>query len=474
MRPVTDRRLSSAGRRAGNPSALVLGLGALGAALLGALYLYASGVAARGIALSPSASTPASAVPVLSARRAPSVLSVTTRTGRVARAVQPIAASVSNVGCLSVTWKGVEIANVNVAAPLTPASAIKIVTASVALEVLGKDHVFETSVHGSVDASGSATTLFLVGGGDPVLVSAQYPTSERYPTISGTSLEKLADAVVAAGVRSVPGGIIGVDSRYDAERYVAQWPASFRGVEGGPLGALMVNDGVVIGEPQKRDDPAVAAAAEFGRLLSARGVVVGGAPQRGTLPAGSAKMASVTSAPLVSVVGEMLTNSDNNTAELMLKEIGLAKKGAGTTTNGAAVVLETLASWGLQQGVGVVDGSGLSRENKIPCSTFLALLQRESQVMPPLMAVAGSTGTLRDAFTKEEIRGRLVGKTGTLSGVKSLVGYVPVEGDDPLMYVLVLNRDGIDNQSAYRPIWYALGSALNRAKAAPTPEQLSP
>jgi D-alanyl-D-alanine carboxypeptidase/D-alanyl-D-alanine-endopeptidase (penicillin-binding protein 4) len=402
------------------------------------------------------------------------VLSVLTRTGRVGRAVQTVSPLVQNVGCLVVSWKGITMADVNPAAPLTPASSVKLVTASVALEVLGKDHVFETTVNGEKDAAGNVPLLYLVGGGDPVLVSAEYPPTERYPTTSGTSLEKLADAVVAAGVRSVSGGIVGVDSRYDTERYVSTWPASFHGIEGGPLGALMVNDGVVIGEAEKRDDPAVAAAAELGRVLAKRGVSVGGPPQRGTVPEGSPRIAGITSAPLVSIVGEMLTNSDNNTAELLLKELGLSKKGAGTTAFGASVVTETLASWNLGTGVAIVDGSGLSRENKVPCSLFLSLLQREAPVLPPLMAVAGQSGTLRDSFTKEAIRGRLLGKTGTLSDVKALVGYVPVDGDDPVFYALVLNSNGIDNQSAYRPVWYALGAALDRARGVPKPEQLVP
>lgn len=474
MQQIGKRPSSSTVRRAGNPVAVVTVLGVVGALGIGTLSFALNGLARRGSPLSPAAEVPVPNVPVLSARRTPTVLSVTMRTGRVSRAVQPLVASVQGSGCLAVSWKGVDLGSANVSAPLTPASSVKIVTASVALETLGADHIFETSVHGSFDSSGTAANIYLVGGGDPVLVTADYPPTERYATISGTSLERLADAVVASGLRSVSGGIIGVDSRYDAERYVATWPPSFRGVEGGPLGALVVNDGVVVGERQKRDEPAVAAAVELGRLLASRGVSVGGAPVPGDLPAGTPKIASIASAPLASILAEMLTNSDNNTAELLLKEIGFEKKGSGTTVNGAATVMETLKAWGLDKNAVIVDGSGLSRENKVPCSIFMNLLTREQQVLPPLMAVAGTSGTLRDAFTKESVRGRLVGKTGTLSSVKALVGFLPVDGDDPVEFALVLNREGIDNRSAYRPLWYALGNALDRAKGSPTPEQLTP
>jgi D-alanyl-D-alanine carboxypeptidase len=72
------------------------------------------------------------------------------------------------------------------------------------------------------------------------------------------------------------------------------------------------------------------------------------------------------------------------------------------------------------------------------------------------------------------MNGRLLGKTGTLSGVKSLVGYLPVEGGQPVVFAFMMNSSGIDNQSAYRPIWDALGNALNKAKSSPRADQLAP
>src|SRR4029450_8340339 len=59
-----------------------------------------------------------------------------------------------------------------------------------------------------------------------------------------TSLETLADAVVAKGVRRIPGGVIGDESRYDQERYRPSLPEADRRVgQVGPMGALTVNDG---------------------------------------------------------------------------------------------------------------------------------------------------------------------------------------------------------------------------------------
>jgi D-alanyl-D-alanine carboxypeptidase/D-alanyl-D-alanine-endopeptidase (penicillin-binding protein 4) len=117
---------------------------------------------------------------------------------------------------------------------LIPASSTKLITAAVALKVLGKDFTYTTNVHANIDASGVTGDLYFVGGGDPSLIRAEYPSLEKYPTTAGTSLEKLADAIVASGVRQVAGAVVGVDTRYDDVRFVAEWPTSFHITEAGP------------------------------------------------------------------------------------------------------------------------------------------------------------------------------------------------------------------------------------------------
>ena len=146
----------------------------------------------------------------------------------------------------------------------------------------------------------------------------------------------MVDRIVAAGVTSISGRVVGVDTLFDAERYVPDWPASFHGVEAGPLGALMVSDGVVTGQPVKPDDPALSAAQELSALLAVRGVPVAAGAAHDVLPEGTQELFVQQSAPLSAVVQEMLVNSDNNTAELLLKHVGLARKGLGSTANGVS------------------------------------------------------------------------------------------------------------------------------------------
>ena len=461
-------------RQSANPLRTISILAVVGLLFFGGLYIALARTASRVTHKTDRVVSTGPRVSLLSARRAPNTLSVTTRTGKVSRAFANMASDLPSQSCVAIEWMGTRLGSLNPSKAFIPASSTKLITAAVALEVLKPEFVYTTKVHGSLDAAGLAADVFFVGGGDPLITRNEYVASEKYPTTSGTSLEKLADSLVAAGLRRVTGSVVGVDTRYDDLRFVDVWPQDFHYTEAGPLGALVVDDGVVLGQTTKPDDPAVAAAVELQNLLNARGVLFGALPRRDVLPTNVPEIASIQSAPLTSVIQEMMVNSDNNTSELLLKEIGYASKGTGSTAAGLTAVKEQLVKWKLDKDVVLFDGSGLASDGRIPCDTFMSLLNTFSTVMPNLMAIAGETGTIRDTFDGTAVAGKLRAKTGTLNGVKALVGYLPITNSDPVTFSLLINKSGIDNQSAYRPIWYSLADVLNRASASPSVEQLTP
>ncbi len=89
----------------------------------------------------------------------------------------------------------------------------------------------------------------------------------------------------------------------------------------------------------------------------------------------------------------------------------------------------------------MVDGSGLSRDNRAPCSLLLATLElartpKFTSIREGL-SVAGERGTLATRFRGTPLQGKLVAKTGSLSGVAGLAGYVAVKL--PLEFSLLLN-----------------------------------
>ena len=462
-------------RRAQRPERVVFILGLVGMAILSSAYFVASSVGRRVTPLSSSAAATAPKVAAISARRTPINLSTITRVGSFQRALDAFAPQIPSQSCLQVDWLGTTMKAIGQENSPIPASTTKIVTAAVALEVLSPTYTFKTVVKtNGVPQTGSIDNLYVIGGGDPIIARTEYIASEKYSTIHATALEKIVDAIVASGVRTITGAIIVDDSRYDSNRFVDIWPDSFHFTEAGPLGALMVNDGVIVGNPVKPDDPALAAAAEIGALLAMRGITVALPPRRDIIPAEAGDIATIESAPLTNIVNEMLVNSDNNTAELLVKELGFVKKQQGTTAAGLAVIQETLAAWKLSDSVVINDGSGLSATNQVPCSIFNRLLTKEVEQLPQLLPIAGTSGTLRDMFEDSAMSNRLLGKTGTLSGVKALAGYVPVDASEPVVFSLVLNKSSIDNKSAYRPIWNAFAVALSKARSQPQADQLAP
>ena len=277
----------------------------------------------------PPTPAPALATPVLSYRRAPGVLSRDLNVAAFRGPVDEFAASLQAPSCVAVAVDGVPVGGVRADVPLIPASNQKLLVGAVALDVLGEGFTYTTEVRAAAAPSVDGTLsgdLFLVGGGDPLLTSSTYPIeNDIVPVTSPTSLDALADAVVAAGVRRIDGAVVGDASRYDDELFVPTWDNDIRGIEAGPYDALIVNDARVTGDPLRATDPAEAAARELTQLLVARQVTVAGAPTAGVAPAGATVLGTVASAPMSAVVGEMLATSDDNTAELLLKELGVAE-----------------------------------------------------------------------------------------------------------------------------------------------------
>jgi D-alanyl-D-alanine carboxypeptidase/D-alanyl-D-alanine-endopeptidase (penicillin-binding protein 4) len=482
-------------RRSVSPIVVLIALALLPGVVLFALWRWATSATA-GQTPPPTSSTvaptpsPVLRTPLLSFRRTPGVLSRDVNLAPFEAKVAEFAATLDAPSCVDVSVDGVSAGSVRADVPLIPASNQKLLVGAVALEVLGPGYRFTTEVRAGAGAAAGvvAGDLYLVGGGDPLLTSSTYPVrNDPNPVTTPTSLDALADALAGAGITQIQGGVVGDASRYDDEFFAPSWVNDVRGIEAGPYDALMVNDSRVTGDPQRATNPALAAATELSQLLAARHVAVAAAPSAGTAPVGATVLGSVQSAPMTDVVAEMLSTSDNNTAELLLKELGLVKGGAGTRDAGIGVVTETLAGWGLPMtGVVMADGSGLSNDDRVTCQLFAGLLARHAPTDPlgAALPVAGQSGTLAGIFSDSPLAGRMRAKTGTLGNapynadppaVKSLSGYVPLDGGGAIEFSLILNAPGtLTDQSVYRPIWDRLAAVLATYPSGATPAQLAP
>lgn len=349
-------------------------------------------------------------------------------------------------------------------ASVIPASNQKLIVAAVALEVLGADHTFRTELRSVRPVDGVVTgPVYLVGGGDPVLVTADVVDPQRYPAFNTTSLEPLADQLVALGVTTIDGDIVGDGSRYDDEFWLDEWGPEIIRIEAGPYDALLVNDGL-IGPSSPGNyglDPARTAASVFLDLVRARGITVTGAANDGPTPTTPdlTTLAFIESLPLADVLVEMLHTSDDNTAEMMLKELGFVASGQGTRQAGLDAVRATLERWGLPTGtLQLTDGSGLSRNNRTACDLLAGLLTASpvADQLVDLLPAAGRDGTLADQLRGTAAEGAMVAKTGTLTDVKALSGSQPGANGRPVEFSLVLNQPDADETNVYLPVWEAL------------------
>ena len=431
--------------------------------------------------------TPALTTSMAAYRRVPAALAKLGADNELAVAMEQLAAFVDDRSCLAVSVDGRTVGSWNGDAAVIPASTNKLLIAGAAIELLGADHRYTTSVAAPPAADGAVDgDVYLVGGGDPLLVAGGFPLDDdAADTAATTSLDALADAVVDAGITTIRGAVVGDATRYDDQYVNPTWGAGVAYVDAGPIGGLVVNDGQTVGRSGRQTDPGEAAAREFARLLRERGVSVSNGWEAGVVEPGTPVLASIESAPLATIVADMMTRSDNDTAEMLVKEIGVVGAGAGTTPAGLEVLDTTVRSWGApMENVVLADGSGLSANNRLTCDTLVGVLDHLADT-PAVegLAVAGRSGTLVDEFLGSPVEGRLVAKTGTLANppvdadppeVKALVGSLEADNGDLLEFALVLNGPGYVTTDGYVGYWSALAERLAAHPTAPDIALLGP
>jgi serine-type D-Ala-D-Ala carboxypeptidase/endopeptidase (penicillin-binding protein 4) len=421
-------------------------LGVLGVTFIGVALLWTHEES------SSSAVSPASTTPLFSPRRLPATIIDTASALRLKSQIESV--SIGSDACFVVDDAGESIAEFNSNTPLRPASAMKLVSSAGVVDVLGPSFTFTTKVVG--DSGSSSDSLTLVGSGDPVLSTPQgIAAIERDPVRRGsaiTELAILADRVVAAGVRSLPKGIVVDDHVFDERRYNPAWPITYRtDGEIGPIGALSVDSGW--SNPSARsasgEDPALAAGASFASLLRDRGVKVGGVTT-GRASQSDTTVAEIKSPRLDEIVASILSSSNNHGSEMLVKAVSANAGNTGSTADGVERIMQRLVRRGVFiDGLVMLDGSGLARQDAVSCRTLKDVLglgeRRKTKVIKTGLAIAGVRGSLALRLDGTELDGRLFAKTGTLNGVSALAGRVDVRR--PLLFALILNGSFSEQQA---------------------------
>lgn len=356
--------------------------------------------------------------------------------------VSGLGANLSGTVIDAITHKPLFSSNADV--PAVPASTTKLTTSTAVLAAVGPDHRITTS------AVRVGDHVILAGGGDPTLTTSAgrlaYP---RPATLTDLARQTVA-ALKTAGIRQVK-----VD--YDISAYQGGgvgpgWkPNYFAEGDVAPVSALEIDEGRVAPAASGRvSDPPGIAAAAFARALSRQGVPAH-LGVRTTAPRGAQRLGAVQSPPISALVERLLTDSDNDIAEAMARQVAIKLGRPPTFQGGASAVHDVLARLGVAAGVRTVDGSGLSPFNRITPDGLARLLafDASSAQHPELrtvlsgLPIAGFSGTLANRYGSGSAtagRGVVRAKTGTLNGVNTLAGVVDDADGRLLTFAFMANK----------------------------------
>lgn len=187
----------------------------------------------------------------------------------------------------------------------------------------------------------------------------------------------------------------------------------------------------------------------FQQSLIHNGISLTGDVKTGQTPKKAEKLISQPSMPLSKLLVPFLKLSNNTHAEVLLKEIGKVEQGEGSWEKGLEVMGTELAKMGMDTETLLIrDGSGISHIDLIPpneLSKLLYQVQEKDWFVSYLHALpaAGKKdrivgGTLRDRM--EDLKGNVQAKTGTITGVSTLSGYVKTESGDTYIFSIMLNN----------------------------------
>ena len=408
-------------------------------------------------ALAPASDIGAAPADLFTVRRVPDVLVEPVRARRAVESVVGLGVLYPEPACLTIRIEGRVVLRSGTGNALIPASVQKLLTAAAVVDTMAPEERLRTVVLTTapvVDGEISGD-LILVGGGDPMLGTEPYADAySRQPQLR-TPIEELAEAIAATGVDHVHGRIIVNDDRYDTARVVATWPDRYRAqFNAGPIGALTVNDGFAEWQPVRvyADDPALYAGRVLRQELASLGVTFDSSPRRGDVDPAAEMLASIDSPPIREIVQQMLRESDNNTAESLLKELGYRRTGLGTTAAGAEAVVAAAAARGLDvTDLVVADGSGLDRGNLVTCDVLAEILEADGpdSIIGSGLAIAAESGTIGHRFSGTAAAGRLHAKTGLLNNVNGLAGWIEGKDGTVVTFAQLFNGVPIDSRIGF-------------------------
>lgn len=382
---------------------------------------------------------------------------------------------------------------------LIPASNAKVLTTLAAMATFGPTHRFETRVLADreLDAEGAVGTLVLQGGGDPavnsedwwqiaerlhrdglrhvagdlVLDDSLFDRERWHPSWGRTGARAYHAPVGALNANygafsvlvrpaSVAGKPMRVDvvppvahlavvnrARTDAARARTRVSVDRRKGEGSEV--VLVNGAAGLGADPVRVhrsvlDPTRYAGSVLRWQLESRGVVIDGSVRIGKAPEGAVELLAHRGRTLSEIVRLCMKYSNNQIAEALVKQLAVHAGGVGSWEAGTNELRRVVSGLGVDpKGFSLVDGSGLSYQNKATPRAFVQALRAGAASFDfgpewiASMPLASLDGTLEDRA--EGAAGAVRAKTGTLTRVTALSGYARLSTGERARFSILVN-----------------------------------
>ncbi len=336
--------------------------------------------------------------------------------------------------------------------PARTASVMKVLTAAVALDVLGPDYRITTSVMVSPSEPGK---LYLVGAGDVTLsrmpgnITSYYAKAPKLDSLTRQIASWAKASSVSISAVSVDSSLFGGDKEWHPT-----W--SKLGLSSGymaPVSALQIDAARITSTRNpnswlaKRTSTPVKQAGElFVASLNKMGIASGLVATSEKAPTDSVVIASVQSRPVSELVANMLRVSDNSIAEALGRVASIKYGLDGSMASLTPLYKNVLKARGLDTSkILITDASGLSRLNQVPAAVVNDLLLLVSQGVGEYesleagLPVSGERGSLRSRFatgSKQETKGKVIAKTGYILTGYSLAGFLTAKDGTELIFTV--------------------------------------
>lgn len=323
---------------------------------------------------------------------------------------------------------------------MRPASTLKMIVAVTALDKLGSDYKFKTRMAytGRVDSVRLDGNVYVKGGFDP--------------TLDNADVAEFADSIKALGIDTINGNVCLDLTMKDDDRLGEGWCWDDDNPVLSPL---------LVSRKNKFGDALM-------KRLRQLGVYVTGYCREGNM-ANDAKTILCKETPLLTVMRRQLKRSDNLYSEAIFYQIASRAAGQRTATakHGRQAVNSIVSKLGFKPSAYyIADGSGLSLYNYVSPELeveFLKYAYRHSNIydnLLPCMPIAGEDGTLAKRMRHGAAHGNVKAKTGTVTGVSALAGYLTAKNGHLLCFSII--NMGIRHASSGRGFQDKICQALCR------------